>query len=48
MNSRLIIFILPFFPQFNLIELFFAALKAKIRRLRIKRALKLSTEVERQ
>ena len=32
-------FFLPFSPQFNLIELFFAALKTKIRRLRIERAL---------
>ena len=46
--SRLIIFIPPYSPQFNPIELFFAALKAKIRRLRIERALKLSTEAGRQ
>ena len=35
-------------PQFNLIELFFAALKVKRRRLKIEGALKLSTEAGKQ
>ena len=38
------LFIPPYSPQFNPIELFFAALKAKIRGLRVERTLKLSAE----
>ena len=43
---HLVLFILPYSPQFNPIELFYEALKAKIRRLRVEGTRKLSAEDE--